>query len=141
MTLDVTTPHAHQRNCDDTVWPVLSPRLTVARWRHSDNCDTPHQFHIVATQDLDALADFVGVPALEWLWSGFNSFIMSYGQMNTGKTRAMFSGPEVCTMPNKSHCSDTSVLQGGLCTSMINGLFARIQGSSEPQTYMVRCAA
>jgi hypothetical protein len=68
----------------------------------------------------------VGMPALDWLWEGFNVSITAYGQSGTGKSFSLFQC--VGMQPHE---------QDGILPNLLYDLYERISTSPTPHTYSV----
>ena len=62
----------------------------------------------------------VGEPCVDWLWAGFNTAVLTYGQVGTGKSHLLFEQGS-----------------GGLTAGIMRKLFAKIEASEDPTSYTV----
>jgi len=106
---------------------VVSNEVIVRDPRVADKPQV-RKYRVAATIDLSegsgdaARLEKVGRPAVDWLWAGFNTCVMSYGQVGLGKTAGMYS-------------------EGGVCNGILRELFSRIAASPqrEPFTVGISC--
>ena len=63
----------------------------------------------------------VGLPAVEWVFDGFNTAFVSFGQVSTGKTYTAFGGA----------AGQRTWRDQGLCSNMIASIFERASSAAE----------
>ena len=91
------------------------------------------RFRVSGTFGADAsqgdVHETIGVPAVDWLLDGFNSTLVAFGEVGTGKTHSLFGGAG----------GERSWQDQGLCGNVISQLFERVEAA--PSEFVVGISA
>lgn len=111
---------------DERVVVVRDPREPI----DAPTDQSYRRFRVSGTFGTDAsqteVHDAIGAPEVDWLFDGFNSTYVAFGEVSTGKTYTLFGGAG----------GERSWQDGGLCGNVITELFQRVE-AAEPGSYAV----
>ncbi len=111
---------------DENVVVVRDPREPI----DAPTSQSYRRFRVSGTFGPDAsqteVHDGIGVAEVDWLFDGFNSTYVAFGEVGTGKTYSLFGGAG----------GERSWQDGGLCGNILTELFQRVE-AAEPSSYVV----